>query len=127
MSRLSRTHIAQGFVSLADVKGSRFAIRQLAALLLEYHLHAELEEIVADIEQEYFRRHGRVEAHVKTAFRLSQAIRQQLSTSIKKRLSANSVQLQEEIDRSLLGGVVITAPGMELDLSLRTKLAKLKV
>ncbi len=123
----SRTHIAHGFVTFADQHGTKKAIEQLAALVLEQHLHGQVEEILADIEQEYLRVHGVAEAHVKTAFKLSDKLKTELGDLVKRTIDAKQVNIIEEVDRSLLGGVTVTAPDMELDLSLRTKLSKLKV
>lgn len=123
---LDRTDIARGFVARMDKVGPKKAVKELASLLLEYRLHGQLEEILADISKEYARVHGIVEAEARSAFPLSQELKKELAARVKKSTGAKSVILHEEIDKSLLGGVVVSAPDMELDLSLKTKLAKLK-
>lgn len=123
---LDRTDIARGFVARLDKAGAKKAVKELASLLLEYRLHGQLEEILADISKEYARVHGIVEAEARSAFPLSQELKKELAARVKKSTGAKSVILHEEIDKSLLGGVVVSAPDMELDLSLRIKLAKLK-
>lgn len=124
---MNRSDIARGFVKRLDTVGAKKAVKELAALLLEHRLHSQVEEILADIAKEYARAHGIVEAEARTAFPLSAGLRQELVERVKKNTGAKSVLLHEAIDKSLLAGVVVSAPDMELDLSLKTKLAKLKV
>lgn len=125
--KYSRSDIAKGFVAQADVRGVKVAVRALAALLLEQQMHTRIDEIIADIAHEYARRDGIVEANVRTVFPLSSTLRENVVHEIQQQTGAKKVTLHEEIDRSLLGGVVITAPDMELDLSLKTKLTRLRV
>jgi len=124
--KYSRADIAKGFMQQFDSQGLAKATNQLAALLLEQHLHGQLDEILDDIAREYARVHGHIEADVTTAFPLSADLKKQITQTVKNKTKATSVTLHEQIDRSLLGGVIITAPDMELDVSLKTKLAKLK-
>jgi F-type H+-transporting ATPase subunit delta len=124
--KYSREDIAKAFVERADKAGVRRATKDLAALLLEQRTHEEADEIIVDIMAEYARAHNVVEATIITAYPLSSGLKSELEKKIKNKTGAKKVLLTEEIDRSLLGGVIITAPGMELDLSLKSKLNKLK-
>ncbi len=119
---LDRTHVAKGFVTRLDKVGAKKAVKELASLLLEQRLHGQLDEIMADIAKEYARKHGIVEAEARSAFKLSESLKKELVGRVKESTGAKQVILHEEIDKSLLGGVVISAPDMELDLSLRSKL-----
>ena len=123
---MDRMAIARGFVSRLDKVGAQKAVKELAALVLEYRLHSQIDEILADISQEYARVHGVVEAEARTAFPLSEELKDALSERVKASTGAKKVILHEEIDTTLLGGVIVNAPDMELDLSLKTKLAKLR-
>lgn len=123
---MDRMAIARGFVSRLDKVGAQKAVKELAALVLEYRLHSQVDEILADISQEYARVHGVVEAEARTAFPLSEELKDTLSERVKASTGAKKVILHEEIDTTLLGGVIVNAPDMELDLSLKTKLAKLR-
>jgi len=123
---MDRMAIARGFVSRLDKVGAQKAVKELAALVLEYRLHSQVDEILADISQEYARVHGVVEAEARTAFPLSEELKHALSERVKASTGAKKVILHEEIDTTLLGGVIVNAPDMELDLSLKTKLAKLR-
>lgn len=125
--RLSRTYIAKAFVYQADKVGINKAIKELAALLLEERMHNQIEEIILDIAEQYYLQHGVVEADVRSAFKLSEDIKKQLVEIVKSGTGAKKVSLNEETDHSLLAGLVVSAPDMEVDLSLKTKLAKLKI
>lgn len=125
--KYQRTDIAKAFVARADKVGTKRAVKDLAALLLEQRLHGEIEEIAQDVATEYAKTHGIIEAKIRTALPLSSELKKQLEERIKNKTGAKKVITEVEIDRSLLGGVIVTAPGMELDLSLKSKLAKLKV
>lgn len=127
MIAISRRDIAKAFVAQAEERGNKQAIKELAALILEQKLETRVEQIIADIAAEYTKRYGVLEAQVKAPFVLSDKLKIDVTNRIKQRTKAKKVILHQQIDRSLLGGVVITAPDMELDLSLKTKLSKLKV
>ncbi|MCA9309349.1 F0F1 ATP synthase subunit delta [Candidatus Saccharibacteria bacterium] len=124
--KVTRTDIAKAFVSQADQKSIEHAVKELAALLLEERMHDQVEEIILDIAREYQLQHGVVEAEARTAQKLSAEVKKQLSERVRATTGAKKVVLHEEIDRTLLGGVVLSAPDMELDLSLQSKLMKLK-
>lgn len=123
--KYSRTDIAVGFVKTAQQHGNKKAVKELAALILELRLHGQVEEIIQDISGEYARL-GFVEAEVKTAFKLSQKLKKQLETYVKNHTGAESVLLHEEVDKNLLAGIVLTAPGLELDTSLMSKLKSIQ-
>lgn len=123
---MDRTDIARGFVARLDTIGAKKAVKELASLLLVQRLYSQIDEILADVSKEYARVHGVVEAEARTAFPLSNELKKALSERVKQSTGAKSVILHEEVDGSLLGGVVISAPDMELDLTLKTKLAKLR-
>lgn len=124
--KYSRSDIAKAFVTQADKVGTKRATKDLAALLLDQRIHGDVDLILEDIAKEYNRVHGVVESTVKTAHPLSKDLKAELEKRVKAKTGAKKVIINEEIDRSLLGGVIVSAPGMELDLSLKNKLNKLK-
>lgn len=122
----SRTDIANGFIVRLEKVGAKKATKELASLLIEKRLHSQADEILADIAKAYALRYGIVEANARTAFPLSASLKKELADRVKQATGAKEVVLHEEVDKDLLGGVVLSAPDMELDLSLKTKLAKLR-
>lgn len=123
---ISRKDIAAAFVSQAEKHGNKKAITELAALILEQKMELRVDEIITDIAAEYTKRYGVLEAQVRAPFDLDAKTTADVIDRIKQQTKAKKVILHQQIDRSLLGGVVITAPDMELDLSLKTKLSKLR-
>lgn len=120
--KYSRDDIAKAFVTTAAKSGKKQAVKELAAMLLDQRLHGEIEELLDDIAREYQRQHGFVEAEVKTAYPLSSELKDELAAKVKAKTGAKKVSLHEQIDKSLLGGVIVSAPDIQLDLSLRSKL-----
>lgn len=66
----------------------------------------------------------RVDVKVLSAFPLSAAENEKLTASLKKRLGRD-VQINSEVDKSLIGGLVIRAGDLVIDGSVSGKLAKL--
>ena len=124
--RLRRPEIARAFVDQADKHGIDHAVKELAALMLEDRIHEQIEEIILDIAEVYRDKHGVIEAGVSSAFKLSTELKKKLVERVKESTGAKKVILHEAVDSSLLAGVVLSAPDMELDLSLKTKLSKLR-
>lgn len=123
---LDRISIAQGFVARLDKVGAKKATKELAALLVDQRLHSQVEDILVDISKVYAQVHGIIDAEARTAYPLSDGLKKELIERVKQSTGAKTVILHEEIDESLLGGVIVSAPDMELDLSLKTKLVKLR-
>ena len=46
---MDRIAIARGFVARLEKVGAQKAVKELAALVLEYRLHSQVDEILADI------------------------------------------------------------------------------
>ena len=81
--------------------------------------------IARDIERALLG-HGVCVATVTTARPLSAARRKEITELLKHRYAAQQVELQEQVDPTLLGGTVIKTPRDELDASLRARLSQLK-
>ena len=126
MTLLNRYNIAQGFIARLDKVGAKKAVKELASLLVDQRLHSQVEDILIAIADEYAKKHGLVEAEARTAFPLSNELKKELEKRVQQSTGAKKVILHEKIDKGLLGGVIISAPDMELDLTLKSKLAKLK-
>lgn len=126
MSAVSHTDIARGFVAQLSSSTTKKATKQLAALIIEEKLHNQTDEILDSIQAEYQRVHGIVEATAHSVFPLSASSKKHIQAIVAEKTHAKQVVLHELINPELLGGVKITAPDMELDLTLKSKLAKLK-
>jgi F0F1-type ATP synthase delta subunit len=71
-------------------------------------------------------RYNHLTAAVASARKLSTEIKQLLSQDLKRRTHANEVEFIERIEPELIGGLVVTTPGAEMDSSVRTKLERLR-
>jgi F-type H+-transporting ATPase subunit delta len=100
--------------------------KEMAAYLLDNNRSSELESIMRDVialraEQ------GQVEVSVSTAHKLEAGTKEDLKKLIKTiRPAAKDIQIDEDIDPSLIGGLKLGVVNQSLDLSIRAKLNKLK-
>lgn len=117
--------IAKGFIKRFESEPKN-AVKELAGYILENRLHGQVEDILLAIRDEYTQIHGFIEANARTPHLLSSELKTKLIQRVKNVTGARKVSLHEQIDKSILGGVIVEAPGMQLDLSLKSKLAKLK-
>lgn len=111
--------------SLGDLKGRQFA-QEIAAYLIENHRVQELDSIMRDIVK-YRAEHGIVEVVAASAHPLTDAIRQDIETQVKRVYpAAKQIIISYEADDSLVGGVRLTIADEQLDLSVRNKLNHFK-
>lgn len=125
--KVSRRREVIGLVNLIE-SGSdmKHVAAVLAAYLTENHRLRDVELYMRDIRAELENRFGLVSADVKTARKLSDDLEQQISQFIKNETDAKSVEIIETVDKSLVGGVVISTTDAELDNSIRTRLQRLR-
>lgn len=120
--RLTR-HIAEQLMT----KGSNRSeiISQLASYIVSHRLHAQTEMIVADIARNLAEL-GVVRARVTTARSLTDELRKDVAKYVHSIETANSVELDEVIDPSIIGGIIIETPSKRFDASITTQLTRLK-
>ncbi len=87
---------------------------------------ASLPVILNEFAREMERRHGVVEASVVSAFPLSDAQQKNLVDTLSQK-TGKSVRLNLQIDKSLLGGMVVTVGSRMIDDSLKSRLSQLKL
>lgn len=126
MKRLSRRELAQILVESLGTKDEKRRIKQVSAHLLETGRAKQIELLIRDVELQAQRSYGHVTARVATAFEIDTSTRKKIEQEVTSLSHAKSVEIIEEIDTSLLGGTIIATPEMEVDLSLRGKLQRLK-
>ena len=124
--KIPRTRIAKyTALQLLGGKADKKLIRQVAALMIESKRVNEVELLVKDIAKELAKA-GHVSAEVVSARELSAQLKKEISTFVKNQEKADYVNIDESIDSSLLGGVIIRTPEREMDVSLRGKLDRLR-
>lgn len=127
MAKLSRRVIARTIAAklLAEPTRRSHWLQVAAAYAVENNMEHEVDLLVNDIAHEIFVQSGELYVSVTSARPLTDAIRAELTRTLQEATKATRVQFSEEIDPSLLGGVVATTPDARLDLSVRTRLKQL--
>lgn len=124
MNKLTRRHLAREVVRLCVAHPERQAslMQQLAAYLVAHKRTSELTQLSQDIADELFVQQKHLSAHVRSAFALQPASQQAIESYLKAATGARTVQLSNQLDPQLLGGIVLKTPRWQLDTSLRSKL-----
>lgn len=95
-------------------------------VLMEHRRLALLPEVAALFEQQRAEFEQRRDVEVITAYQLQTKYQQAIKDAMAKRLG-QEVELSMQIDRSLIGGVIIRAGDMVIDASLRGRISRLEL
>ena len=125
MTKVSRRQLAKTVVGLAEQRGWKAMVPALAQHLIDSKQTGEMDLLLEDIKQAQLELTGRLEAKVNSFNPLNRANESDIKRILSELTGATEVEIVNEIDETLLGGMVARTPEMELDLSLRTKLNKL--
>ena len=123
---MTRSELTKGFFNLID-SGTpvKKATKMLAAGIIESKKTAHVDLVMADITDELEKR-GHSYAKVTSAHNLSSWLAQEITTMIKSETGAKTVEINNEVDASLLGGAVIETGEQTYDFSIRGKLNALR-
>ena len=110
---------------LESGESRRAVLQQLAAYIVDHRQTKQIDMIVSDIESELAKR-GIVLARISSARPLTDELRTQLIDYVKSSTDASKVTLDEKIDASLLGGVIVQTSDKMLDASVATRLKQLR-
>jgi F-type H+-transporting ATPase subunit delta len=102
-----------------DQAGKNFIV-----LLAEKQRLALLPEIALQFEQLKAAQEKSVDVNLTTAYALDDAQQQQLAQALSTKLG-REVKLTSQVDKSILGGVVVRSDDLVIDGSVRARLAKL--
>lgn len=124
--KASRRILSRHIAAQLQAGSSRGAVvRSLAAYIVEHRLQNDIELIVADIALNLAKA-GHIEAHVTTAHPLDPSLKKSVIEYVKRIESASEVEVREQVDPSLLGGIIIETPSKRFDASIATKLKRLR-
>lgn len=123
-ARISRRKLAD-YAARELQAGNRNVLRSLAAYLIISRRKREVELLVRDIEAA-LEASGTVVAQVVSARELSSELKAHITSFIKSQSSAETVQLSEDVDESVLGGVKITTPSAEYDNTIKQNINALR-
>ena len=120
--KLSRGQLADYIVT----SGDKNAVKQVAAYLVSNGRSKEVDLVIREVET-LLNNNGRTVARVQSARKLG-ADEQRAVIKMLKSQDANiqSIEIINEIDPSLLGGVVVRTPEQEVDLSIRGRLNRMQ-
>lgn len=124
--KLSRRVLARHIAAeLQAGKSKKAVVEALAAYVVEHRLHSQLDLILADVAANLAAL-GHIEAAVTTARPLTAELKEALTDYVKRIEGASDVTLNESVDPTLLGGVIVETPGKRFDASIATKLKRLR-
>ena len=127
MQGLSRRRIAK-FVAdqMASGESTARVAKVLAAYLVENRATRLADILLRDIESALLDRHQHLAADVVSSRKLDAQTLGYLRAMLVRETSAQTAEILEQVDPSLIGGVIIRTPDSEMDASLKTKLMKLR-
>lgn len=127
MSKVSRRSLARYAADqLQAGKSANSVAKNMAAELTESGRLNEVEFLLNDISAELESRGKLAVASVTSAYELTPQLREALASKIKKVADVEAVILDENIDKSVLGGVRIETSGRIWDHTIARKLLLLR-
>ncbi len=127
MTKLSRRQLAvYGADQLLTNKSPHQVAKELASVLVNSRRQNQAELLADDIGWELERRGQVANANITSARALSEALLKQISTHIKQAAKVRSVIINQNIDKSVIGGVRIETAAHSWDKTLRRKLTDIR-
>ncbi|MBX4190636.1 F0F1 ATP synthase subunit delta [Candidatus Saccharibacteria bacterium] len=127
MNKVSRRALAHWAADqLESGKSSGSVAKHLAAVLKQSNMAAQVDFLIRDISWELEQRQALAIGKVTSAHKLSQQLEQALADQIKKATGAKDVVLENEIDKSVIGGVRVETANRVWDATVSKKLSELK-
>ena len=125
--KVSRRKLAMVVVEqLRSATDRRKVANALAAYLVEHKMANQADLLVKDIARLLGESENQLLAEVVSAFPLSEQSRKNISQYLQTKTGAKTIELNESVDSSLIGGFTLRTPGYELDASVRHTLNQLQ-
>lgn len=127
MAKIARRRLAGAVVRVLqqNPQHQKQLMQQVAAYLINNGQAHQAHLLMADVANELLAANGHVVADVVTARPLGEPSRQSIITMLQQATGAKSVELNEQRDESLIGGVVVRTATHELDASIKRQLTQL--
>lgn len=106
--------------------GASTVVANLIKMVFDYGRMDDMVAIIDEFERRYDSRKQRVHAKVVTAVKLDATQKNQLVQTFAKRIGAKHVLIDEQVDPSILGGVIVSANNETLDGSLSSKIEQIR-
>lgn len=127
MSKVSRRSLA-GYAAdeLLAGKNATTLAKQLAAILVESGRAGDSEFLLSDTAWELEQRRALTIGRVTSATPLAQPLQTALKAQLKKATQAQEIVLQQELDKSVIGGIKVETSGEIWDKTIARKLTELR-
>jgi F0F1-type ATP synthase delta subunit len=127
MNKVSRRAIARyAAEQLQKGEDAGQLAKQLASLMVETGLTDQTDFLIGDIAWELEQRGQLSAASVTIAHPLSNELKTALKDRLKKAINVGQVLIEENVDKSVLGGIRIETPGHVWDATVSQKLKNLR-
>ena len=107
-------------------KGFSQPVSNLIQMTFDYGRINDLVAIIDEFETQYDHLQKRVHADVVSAVQLDENRRQKLANALAARLGANEVVLNQTVDPTIIGGLIVKVGSQTLDGSIKTKLERMR-
>ncbi len=114
----------KAIAAIADKLGFASITKKFLAAMARTDQLALIPQVSVAVGRALDRRMGIYQATVTTTVALDETLRRRLVEALEQ-MTGGTIRLEEKVDRSLLGGVVVEVAGKRLDGTLRTKLDRL--
>lgn len=122
--KISNKQFAQALFEVTkDLKGEKMseAIKKFVLLLARQHKLKRVEQIIVEYEKRVKKENGEVEIEIKSARKLEKTLIEKIGD-----VFGRKVETKEDVDASLLGGIVVKTGDKILDGSIKTQINQLK-
>lgn len=122
MSAPSRRELAETIMGLSDKLSEKRLTQTVAAYLVDSRRTGELDAIMREVARLREKRADVTEVTATSAFKLKDSVRK----DIKSLLGKKKLIINEVVDADMLGGVRLETSELQLDLTVRNRLNRLK-
>lgn len=122
MAKATRREIAESILELSQKTSGAKLAQAIAAYVVAERRTSELDAIMREVARLRQENEGVVEATVTSAHPISDKLKKQITALINE----DKLVINEVIDPSVIGGVRVETSQVDLDLTVRNRLHKLK-
>ena len=123
---LKRNQVANALNALVEKAGAGTLTKSFVGLVAKNGRAKDLPEMTEAFAAELAARRGELVAQVTSARALTKAQEKALAETLAKEMGAK-IQIDQHVDPSILGGLIVRVGSKMVDSSLKTKLQKLKL
>lgn len=127
MAAISNHNIAEAiYLASKESKDHKHFSAQVIQFLVRKKLLSKSADILLRLEQIMNASQGKIIAKVSSVEKLAEKTKMELKDALEKRYGGKSVELEESLDKKLLGGYRVEVNDEVIDLTLRNRINKLQ-